>query len=123
MGSVTVPDFHKLLLLAMLPGAAMAQSLPQKDAYVHEGVATCAASQCHGSAVPREGSGVFQNEYVTWTQNDPHSQAYLTLGTKASAAIAARLGIEDARKSDLCLDCHADNVAAGRRGERFQISD
>jgi hypothetical protein len=101
----------------------MAQALPEKDVYVHEGVATCAASQCHGSAVPREGTGVFQNEYVTWTQNDPHSQAYLTLGTEASAAIARRLGIEDARTAGLCLDCHADNVSQNRRGERFQISD
>ncbi len=109
--------------LCLLPGALMAQALPEKDAYVHEGVATCAASQCHGSAVPREGSGVFQNEYVTWTQNDPHSQAYLTLGTEASAAIARRLGIDDARTADLCLDCHADNVAPNRRGERFQVSD
>ncbi|MCI0517964.1 MAG: cytochrome c family protein, partial [Woeseiaceae bacterium] len=110
-------------LLAVLPGLAMAQALPQGDAYDHEGVATCAASQCHGSAVPREGSGVFQNEYVTWTQNDPHSQAYLTLGTEASEAIAKRLGIGNARTSDLCLDCHSDNVEPGRRGERFQISD
>jgi hypothetical protein len=101
----------------------MAQALPEKDAYVHEGVATCAASQCHGSAVPRDGSNVFQNEYVTWTQNDPHSRAYEALGNELSTAIAARLGIEDARRADVCLDCHADNVPRERRGERFQISD
>jgi hypothetical protein len=110
-------------MLIAVPGLVGAQVLPEKDTYVHEGVATCAASQCHGSAVPREGSGVLQNEYVTWTQNDPHSQAYLTLGTEASAAVARRLGIADARTADLCLDCHADNVSPNRRGERFQISD
>jgi len=42
-----------LIALGALPGMVMAQALPEKDAYVHEGVATCAASQCHGSAVPR----------------------------------------------------------------------
>ena len=109
--------------LCLLPGVLMAQALPEKDAYVHEGVATCAASQCHGSAVPRAGSGVLQNEYVTWTQNDPHSQAFQTLGNEESAAIARRLGIGDARTADLCLDCHADNVPQSRRGERYQISD
>ena len=109
--------------LLLLPGLAMSQALPQADAYRHEGVASCAASQCHGSALPREGSAVLQNEYVTWTQNDPHSQAYLTLGTEASTAIARRLGIGNARTADICLDCHADNVPADRRGERFQISD
>lgn len=112
-----------LLGIYLLPGLALAQALPQNDAYVHEGVATCAASQCHGSAVPRDGSNVFQNEYVTWTQNDPHSEAYQVLNSDESLAIARRLGIEDARTADTCLDCHADNVSSTRRGERFQISD
>ncbi|MDH4048505.1 MAG: cytochrome c family protein [Gammaproteobacteria bacterium] len=109
--------------ILMMPGLGMAQALPQNDRLVHEGVATCAASQCHGSAVPRDGSNVFQNEYVTWTQNDPHSGAYQALNGELSLAIARRLGIGDPREADICLDCHADNVAAGRRGERFQISD
>jgi hypothetical protein len=121
--TVTLSSVTLSSMIALLPAVLLAQALPEKDAYVHEGVATCAASQCHGSAVPREGSGVFQNEYVTWTQNDPHSQAYLTLGTDESAAMVRRLGIEDARTADLCLDCHADNVSPKRRGERFQISD
>jgi hypothetical protein len=110
-------------VLFLVPGPAIAQTLPQQDAYRHEGVATCAASQCHGSAVPREGSNVFQNEYVTWTQNDPHSRAYRSLGNELSLAIAGRLGIKDARTAEICLDCHADNVPRERRGERFQISD
>lgn len=110
-------------ILLLLPGVLLAQALPQNDAYVHEGVATCAASQCHGSAVPRDGSNVFQNEYVTWTQNDPHSKAFETLGSEQSQAIARRLGLEDARTASVCLDCHADNVPSSRRGERFQVSD
>jgi Cytochrome c554 and c-prime len=100
-----------------------AAELPQGSAARHEGVATCAASQCHGSAVPREGSNVLQNEYVTWTQNDPHSKAYEVLSSDLSNDIANRLGLSSARTAKICLDCHADNVPAGKRGERFQISD
>jgi hypothetical protein len=87
------------------------------------GVATCAASQCHGSAVPQEGSNVLQNEYVTWTQSDPHSTAYAVLSNELSRAIAARLGLASANKAEICLDCHTDNVSAKQRGERFQLSD
>lgn len=110
-----------LALLALSFSAAA--DLPQNDAYVHMGVATCAASQCHGSAVPRDGSGVLQNEYVTWTQADPHSRAYDLLGNDQSRAIAARLGLASATTAKICLDCHADNVPPARRGERFHLSD
>jgi hypothetical protein len=87
------------------------------------GVATCAASQCHGSAIPRDGTGVLQNEYVTWTQADPHSSAYEVLSNEQSRLIATRLGIGRAREATICLDCHADNVPANKRGEKFQLSD
>lgn len=113
-------------LLALTSFAAMssfAADLPQDSAAIHEGVATCATSQCHGSAVPREGSNVLQNEYVTWTQNDPHAGAYEVLSNDLSQNIAARLGLASARTAEICLDCHADNVAGNKRGDRFQISD
>ncbi len=97
--------------------------LPEDDGYTHMGVATCAASQCHGSAVPRDGANVLQNEYVTWTQDDPHSRAYDVLSNDRSKGIAARLGLKSATSAKICLDCHADNVPAGRRGERFHLSD
>ena len=105
-----------------LSASSLAQ-VPQYDGKVHMGVATCAASQCHGSAVPRDGSNVMQNEYVTWTQDDPHSNAYQTLSNEASRAMAARLGIGPATSAKICLDCHADNVPLNRRGEKFQLSD
>ena len=71
----------------------------EADAFAekHMGVATCAASQCHGSAIPRDATGVLQNEYVTWTQADPHSRAYEVLSNEQSRRIAARLGIGRAR--------------------------
>lgn len=109
--------------LVVFAATASYAEVPQNSAAKHMGVATCAASQCHGSAAPREGSAVMQNEYVTWTQDDPHAKAYELLGNDLSRQIAARLGLPSARNADICLDCHADNVAADKRGERFQLSD
>lgn len=112
----------QLFLLLALPVVVNAE-LPDKAANKHMGVATCATSQCHGSAVPRDGANVLQNEYVTWTQDDPHSRAYDVLNSDQSKAIAARLGLRAAHTADVCLDCHADNVSGGKRGEKFQLSD
>jgi hypothetical protein len=114
---------RSLGLLLLIAVAAHSETLPQDSTETHMGVASCAASQCHGSAVPRDGSAVLQNEYVTWTQDDPHSGAYATLSSDQSKAMAGRLGLESAAASEICLDCHADNVATASRGERFQLSD
>ena len=111
------------LLAFALCASANSAELPENDAHKHMGVATCAASQCHGSAIPRDATGVLQNEYVTWTQADPHSRAYEVLSNDQSRRIAARLGIGNARESQECLDCHADNVSPAQRGEKFQLSD
>ncbi|MCZ6536494.1 MAG: multiheme c-type cytochrome [Gammaproteobacteria bacterium] len=120
----TTPLAGSILALAILfPVGAWPGTLPADDGRKHLGVASCAASQCHGSATTRSGSRVLQTEYVSWTRSDPHSGAYRTLLGKQSQAIAARLGLKAAEKADLCLDCHADNVAQSLRGERFQISD
>lgn len=99
----------------------LAQAIPAEDGNKHMGVATCAASQCHGSVAPRD--GVQQNEYVVWTQDDPHSRSYQTLQSDASKRIAAKLGIASAEAAAICLDCHADNVPSSRRGEKFSIAD
>jgi Cytochrome c554 and c-prime len=112
-----------LVTLALTIVAAQAAGLPETSAEKHLGVATCAASQCHGSAIPRDATGVLQNEYVTWTQADGHSKAYEVLSNEQSRLIAARLGIGRAREATICLDCHADNVPASKRGEKFQLSD
>jgi len=109
--------------VAVLFMGVSSAGLPEKDGYTHMGVATCAASQCHGSAVPRDGSNVLQNEYVTWTQDDPHSRAFDALSNDQSRAIAARLGLKSATTAKICLDCHADNVPQAQRGERFHLSD
>ena len=63
------------LLLAMAAGA----ELPQYDGKVHEGVASCASSVCHGATIERSGTNVLQNAYVTWTRYDKHAGAYNVL--------------------------------------------
>lgn len=89
----------------------------------HLGVATCASSTCHGSAEAREASPVLRNEYLTWHRRDAHAGSYETLLEDRSQRMARRLGVGAPKDADICLDCHADNVAEARRGERFQIED
>jgi hypothetical protein len=91
--------------------------------YKHEGVATCASSVCHGSPIERGNSNILQNEYIIWENEDPHAQAYKVLLNKQSQKIAKNLGIEQAHKAKICLDCHTDNVAQEKRGEKFLLSD
>ena len=116
---------RRVLALALVLAATVsaAADVPATDTHKHVGVASCAASQCHGSAIPRDATGVLQNEYVTWTQADPHSKAYETLSNEQSRRIAARLGLANAREAGECLNCHADNVPAARRGDKFQLAD
>ena len=104
-------------------GASANAKLPQHDGYVHEGVATCASSVCHGSATERNGTNVLQNEYTTWTRYDSHAGAYQLLFNDDSVRIAKNLGLPNAHEADICLDCHADNVPAELRGEEFVLRD
>ena len=113
-----------VLLVALALGSVTSGAeLPENGSALHTGVASCAASQCHGSAIPRDATGILQNEYVTWTQSDPHAAAFNTLRKPQSQKIAARLGLGDASEAPECLACHTDYVAADRRGEKFQLSD
>ncbi len=127
MNELMINRRHLVLMLVVTASSAISISnsaeLPQNSANKHMGVATCATSQCHGSAVPRAGSNVMQTEYVTWTQDDSHSRAYEILNSDQSKAMAARLGLRAAHQAKICLDCHADNVPASRRGDKFQVSD
>lgn len=100
-----------------------AGSLPQHDGLDHLGPATCASSVCHGRVLEAQQSNVLLNEYRTWAKHDRHAGAYLTLLNEESRAIARKLGLKSAHEADICLDCHADNVAADKRGMRFHIDD
>lgn len=108
-------------LLLCLPLAAPAADVP-KDGK-HEGAASCASSLCHGSSRPLDAHGALQNEYVTWSQFDPHSGAYRALLGARSRQMAARLGIGPPEKAPQCLACHAEVVPAARRSPRHQVSD
>ncbi|HEX7028319.1 MAG TPA: multiheme c-type cytochrome [Gammaproteobacteria bacterium] len=108
------------LLLASIASAA---TLPAEDNRIHNGVASCAGSTCHGSVRQFEGSNILHNEFITWTREDRHAKAYQTLLSKESKRIAQKLGIGAPHTEALCLDCHADNVPAKLRGQKFQISD
>lgn len=91
--------------------------------YKHMGVASCATSVCHGKLAPQSDKDVALNEYRIWQQEDRHAQAYRTLELAESKRIAANLGLPNATAAKICLDCHADNVPADKRGPKFQISD
>ena len=62
------------------------------------------------------------NELTTW-DHTRHANAYRTLLSAQSMRIADNLGIARPETQSICLDCHADNVAAELRGDRFQLAD
>ena len=121
----------------MLPGAVLlflnitgfAQTaplitLPYQSLNVTQGTVTCASSLCHGSIKSWKDSNVLQNEYITWSRLDKHARAYNKLLNSQSQKIARNLGLKQpAHEAKICLDCHAHNVAADQRGERFKITD
>ena len=98
-------------------------SLPYNAADKSVGVVNCASSLCHGSVQRFKDSSVLQTEYVTWTRVDKHARAFQILANEQSKRIASNLGIADPAESKVCLDCHAHNVPATRRGERFRLED
>src|SRR5688572_9336888 len=112
-----------LLLGSMLGGVPALALEPGIADYKHMGVASCSTSVCHGKLAPQNDKDVALNEYRVWQQEDRHAQAYRTLELAESKRIAANLGLPNATAAKICLDCHADNVPADKRGPKFQISD
>jgi hypothetical protein len=113
-----------VLLLACVSAAIAAPSaVGVIEAHKHLGVASCSNSVCHGASQPFRDSNVLQNEFAIWQEFDPHARSYQTLSKPASKEIARKLGIGDPAGAKICLDCHADSIAADKRGDRFQLSD
>ncbi len=112
-------------ILCLSMTCAQAQTpLPYHSKDRTVGTVNCANSLCHGSITPWHGSNVLQNEYVTWSRVDKHARAYSTLLNDRSKRIARNLGLkEPAHEAKICLDCHAHNIPADRRGERFKLAD
>ncbi len=112
-----------LLGMGILP-AAIASPVAEINQNAHMGVATCASSVCHGASERFKESNVWQTEVSRWQEYDPHAnKALQALRSAEGQAIARKLGLGDATEAKVCLDCHADNVPADKRGEKFQVSD
>jgi hypothetical protein len=111
--------------LLFVPGWLLAAGTVEQIAtHKHLGVASCASSVCHGATQAFKESNVMQNEFALWQEFDPHAtKAWQALTGAEGQAIARKLGLGDATTAKVCLDCHADNVPADKRGEKFQITD
>src|SRR5258706_10954383 len=96
--------------VAIGDSAAAADSVSAGALPPHLGVASCAASACHGKIAALTNVNVALNEYRTWLLSDRHSQAFRILQPPKAGAIAAKLRLAEATAAKVCLDCHADNL-------------
>lgn len=112
-----------LLVAAVNANAAGPIKLPYELPARHMGVSTCSSTVCHGSTKSNSNYNVQLNEYITWSHQDMHAKAYSVLLNERSRAIAAKMGIGEASKAKICLDCHTDNVPAEMRGKEFNLTD
>ncbi len=103
---------------------AAAPSTVRHDLAVHQGVASCGSTTCHGRQ-EATGPRVRQNEMLTW--QDPasltgsHSRAWAVLAGARSQSIARKLGIGDPQQASECIACHGDPAAS--RGPRSLQDD
>jgi hypothetical protein len=84
------------------------------------GANSCASTGCHG------GGGAKQNQFLTWSLKDFHSQRpTATLTTARSKQIADALEIKDPTADVRCTSCHAPlhDVPENLRGETFKVSE
>lgn len=118
------PFFALACTLLLAPSAHAASAVGRIAEHAHLGVATCSSSTCHGATEISGASDVWLNEFSRWQEYDPHAtRAWQALESEEGRAIARKLGIGDPTRADECLDCHADNVPADKRGDRFQLAD
>ncbi len=122
---------------AALTGARPLAAEPVPEVAQYVGPGRCEASNCHGSAVPRSDpdAAILQNEYLTWSVNDPHSKAYGVLAGESGFRMARLLGLSgngtnastwltaSGAKPEQCLDCHTLNVPAMGRAKSFTLTD
>mgnify|MGYP006077108505 CR=1 FL=1 len=83
------------LLLSMGSVTVHAEpEIPHYSGKARLGTQTCGGSTCHGAVKPWANSAVLQNEFVTWSTEDPHSGAYKALssdrGKRSSVSTDAR---------------------------------
>ena len=87
------------------------------------GSASCSSSNCHGAGSIQNQTNVRQNEFNTWFNHDPHANAYVALESTQGKQIANNLGLGDATKAQICLNCHTTNVPVSRQSGRFRASE
>lgn len=105
--------------------AILAQTkAPAGEPRKYIGPGSCAATSCHGSVKPIEGSRILQTEYSTWILKDKHSRAYQALTGDVGERMARilKLGAK-AEESPKCLVCHALYTTPEQRGRNFEISE
>lgn len=112
-------------ILAISPAAAAPTAVFRgHDPSVHQGVATCGGTTCHGRQ-EATGPRVRQNELLTWQNpasiTGAHSRAWKVLQEPRAQAIGRRLGIGDVTRSGECIGCHGD--PAPNRGPAFRQAD
>ncbi|MFH1337142.1 MAG: cytochrome c family protein [Candidatus Zixiibacteriota bacterium] len=78
--------------------AATTDTTKQETKVVHKYIGTAKCKMCHNS----EAKGKIYDKWVS----TGHANAYKTLLNEQSIAIAKKMSIDDASKSDKCLRCH-----------------
>src|SRR5437667_10392122 len=125
LGSAVVAAAFVLasVVLSLEIGAAEAQSAPK-----YTGVASCGASNCHGSPQPKP-QGAKLNENLVWRQKGRHYKAYESLTSERlksgvrPSRVAKALGIDKPEASERCLTCHNGGVKPEQRGPKFDVAD
>jgi hypothetical protein len=93
--------------------------LPPPREYHAVGASSCAATACHGSVKPdiraaATGSNfIRRDEYIVWSDRDPHARSLLTLENERSTQMLRKLAIKDdsgrivdEAKYNNCRRCH-----------------
>lgn len=108
------------------------QQITATATYHTTGSQSCSSTACHGSLKPDPRSlslkppgdpPIRRDEFIFWSDHDPHARSLATLSNERSLAMLDRLagGDADRRAKALtnCLACHATQVTAPSAGEPF----
>ncbi len=90
--------FVSVMIFACLSQSVSSEPMSQSRVL---GSDSCATSGCHG------GAGLNRGAYHIWQRSDPHAHSAATLSNGQSAAMARKMGIENAAESASCTVCHA----------------
>lgn len=105
------------LCAAVLAPAPLQAESAVGQGRVHQGVASCAGSTCHGRSVA-SGTPVRQDELARWQEESSptgaHNRAWRVVEGPRGQEIARRLGLDGAGLQRECAGCHASSgVTAG----------